>query len=144
MTDLAQKRLAGLPEHVCRAVEVLSSEEAVSAIWLIGSRASGTDSETSDWDLLVFSAGEPRTRIRMARDIDVIRVGPSLHFLADGQKHEDFLQDFKPWCWQESGDSASYLGLEFDEVPEGPQVAVDHGSSVRRPSRRGILLWART
>jgi hypothetical protein len=125
------------PEHVRRAVAELASEPAAQSIWLVGSQASGTARPSSDWDLLVFSADEPRERNRRCDELDVIHVGPSGHFLAEGQPAAGFTRCFENWEWQEDGDQATYTGYDL----LGETDYHEGSSPVRRPQRRAVRLW---
>lgn len=126
-----------LPDYAQRAVADLVSEPATQSIWLIGSRASNTARPSSDWDLLVFSGDEPRERDRRCDDLDVVHVGPSRHFLAEGQPAAGFTLSFENWEWREDGDQAIYTGYDLiDETDD-----YEGSAPVRRPQRRAIRIW---
>jgi hypothetical protein len=92
---------------------------------------------SSDWDLLVFSADEPRERHRRCDELDVIHVGPSRHFLAEGQPAAGFTLCFANWEWREDGDHATYTGYDF----LGKTDDYDGSSPVRRLQRRAVRIW---
>lgn len=128
-----------LPDYVRRAVADLASEPTTQSIWLIGSRASDTARPSSDWDLLVFSSTEPRERHRRCNELDVIHVGPSRYFLAEGQPAASFTRSFANWEWDEDGDQATYTG--YDLLGETEHA---DSSPVRRPQRRAVRIWIGT
>jgi hypothetical protein len=129
--------IAQLPDYVQRAVADLASEPATQSIWLIGSRASSTARPSSDWDLLVFSADEPRERDRRCDELDVVHVGPSGHFLAEGQPVAGFTLSFANWEWREAGDQAIYTGYDL----LGETDDYEGSSPVRRPQRSAVRIW---
>ena len=48
--------LAACPKEITAIIEEIAREPATTAVWLLGSRANGTATTKSDWDVLVFSA----------------------------------------------------------------------------------------
>lgn len=129
------------PDYVRRAVAELAEERTTLSIWLVGSQASGTAKESSDWDLLVFSNAEPRERSRRCAELDVIHVGPSGRFLAEGESAANFTLSFANWEWKEQGDQATYTGRDFsgDETVRNAEL-----TPFDRPHRQAIRIWLRS
>lgn len=127
-----------LPEHVQRVITELVADSSVHKIWLVGSRANGTASPTSDWDLLVFSNRDPNVREERCSDVDVIWKGPT-----QTQREGGSIQiDFTRFQWAENDDgTADYVGYKFIEFEYG--VVRDASiSPVSRPPQRAVCIWA--
>jgi hypothetical protein len=130
-----------LPDFVQRALAELSNGSATLSIWLVGSRANGTATESSDWDLLVFSEAEPQERSRRCDELDVIHVGPSGLFLAEGQRAAEYTLSFSNWEWKEQGDQATYTGCD---LPDGATGRNAEGTPFNRPQRQAKRVWLRS
>jgi predicted nucleotidyltransferase len=132
-----------LPPDVEEVAGQLRSDPTVQEIWLIGSRASGSASPTSDWDLLVRSDRDPGVAPRRSPNVDVLWCGPSGATLVEGE--EEYLKfDFSDFQWEVVNCSeAAYVGRRFKEFEYG----VAHDSSEPRYVRdrqSALLLWKRT
>ena len=126
---------------IAEAVAKLAGESATREIWLIGSRANGSASETSDWDLLVFSYEEPVPVTRRHSHVDVLRVGPSGHVLLEGQP-EEFTLQFTDFQWSVVSEGlASYIGKKAIDFQEGEPKNYDAPRFVRVPLK-AVLLWS--
>ncbi len=131
-----------LPPHVEGVIGQLISDANVNQIWLIGSRANGSASATSDWDLLVLSEKEPSNCSRCCPGIDVLWCGPSGSTLVEGAyKHLTFqFSDFK---WKAQNGEATYLDRKFTDVEYG--VTRDASQPVLvRSQQRALLIWQRS
>lgn len=129
-----------IPEDLARVLERFVSEfPRVTEIWVFGSRADGTASDDSDWDLLVRSddhltaaAVRPAQHFRSERFCLFIAHGDS--FERPWPRAHDGLTEtgsFPDWRWTWEGDRARY-----------------HGSSLKPGRRTGeksaVRIWMRT
>jgi len=130
-----------LPQFVCRAIDELAGDSSTQSIWLVGSRANECAKDNSDWDLLVFSARDPKPGSASSAAIDVIRVGPSGNFLLDG-KGLDFLLSFSNWLWTPTGETAATYTSYDLEAADGPLV-VKSTAGPLRVQRKAFRLWPR-
>jgi hypothetical protein len=123
------------------AVTELAGEAGTLAVWLIGSRANGTERKDSDWDLLVFCEQEPVPAPQKREFVDILRVGPSGRVLLEGKSEEHMLQ-LANFQWKVIAKRhASYVGTKFIESSCG--VAVDYDSPrVLSSNLKAILLWS--
>jgi predicted nucleotidyltransferase len=129
-----------LPRVVAEILATLAREDGVQSVWLIGSRANGTATGTSDWDLLVLQEGDPVATKARHPDVDVLRVGPSKAGLLEGRS-ETFL--FSNFEWQETpAGLARYRGKRPIEYPEG-QILDSTSPRFDRPNSRAIRLWTK-
>jgi predicted nucleotidyltransferase len=98
---------------------------SVSAIWLLGSRAHGTERPESDWDLLVFADQDSFTAMR--EDADLHAPGIDLLVVTDGDRFEQPWTDeghsvpkggyLDTWRWTEnSWTEATYLCSRTNEM----------------------------
>lgn len=122
-----------------QVLQELALDERVESVWLIGSRANGTASKSSDWDLLVFQTHDPAPTQAKHPDVDVLRVGPSGKVLLDGQSEEHTLL-FADFQWEGSGEVARYRGKHFVAFTEGQAVDVD-APRFLRPWQCAKRLW---
>ena len=109
----------------------------IAAVWLIGSRANGTEKETSDWDLLVF--GDVAT-------LECLKARPNLHrgnvdclALVDGEFRNAWGQrkslTLKELNWEEAESHALYTEHKWSDG-EGSTGVVS-----RR--MRAVKLWGK-
>lgn len=130
-----------LSEAVLAVITELSQEPSVLEVWLMGSRANASASESSDWDLLVFSEHEPRASPGRHPKVDVLWAGPSGSLLLEGQP-ECMALNFSDFQWvRRSADSAEYLGRKSLDHPPGIARDATEPAQVRVPSC-SIRLWA--
>ena len=105
--------LAACPKEITAIIDEIAREPATTAVWLLGSRANGTATTKSDWDVLVFSAEETTPVASRYEGLDVLRVGSEGNALLEG-KSEDLIQPFSRFKWSRTGDrEASYMGQRF-------------------------------
>ena len=129
-----------LPVHVQEAVFAIAADPKTHKVWLIGSRANGTATAISDWDLLVESGREPVATDRRFKDVDVLHLGPTGRLLLEGMPSSHELS-FANFQWSETSSStATYRGVRFLQV--GPEVVRDSPSVVSQASV-AVLLWSR-
>jgi hypothetical protein len=108
-----------IPEYIKNLVAQLAEDISIMEVWLIGSRASGTYHESSDWDILVFSTREPQVNSTRVAGVDVLWKGPSGNILLEGQP-DSFQFNFSDFQWLDYAEGrATYRGRKFLEVPEG-------------------------
>ena len=107
-----------IPKFVQSEVKVLSEQECVESIWLIGSQANGTANKESDWDLLVFQDKDVEHITHSSNLIDVVRVSTASRFLqTDGYNHS---YSFSSWEWKPINNKyALYIGKHFIEYKDG-------------------------
>src|SRR6266481_2132913 len=109
-----------LPEYVAKLVAVCPS---IRAVWLIGSRANGTERPGSDWDLLVFADAAILSRLRGDDDlrqrsadlcVDLLLVHDGDNFLEPwGSPEHEKHGSLTGWEWRELSDSeAEYRGTK--------------------------------
>jgi predicted nucleotidyltransferase len=119
-TVLFPPELAACPKRLIALIEEIAREPATTAVWLFGSRANGTATTQSDWDILVFRAEETKPVASRCEGLDVLRVDPSGNALLEG-KPEDLIQPFSRFKWSRTGSrEASYTGQRF-RVDVGPR-----------------------
>ena len=109
---------------------------SITKVWLLGSRANGTETDFSDWDFLVFSEAPIYEEIK--RDTKLHREDVDL-LLVDGEEGE-FLNPFgrtekggslTNWKWNEVSDElANYEGTKFVSDGEGMVDGMEGGTSV--------------
>lgn len=129
---------------VALAVAELAAEPSTREVWLIGSRANGTATEESDWDLLVFTDEDPHpvAARRLKVKIDILRVGPSGRALLEG-KPEDLRFEFADFSWSSvSGECASYIGKKSNDYVDLQAYDMDT-PRFRRLKLKARLLWLR-
>lgn len=128
---------------VALAVAELAAEPSTREVWLIGSRANGTATDESDWDLLVFTDEDPRpvAARRLKIKIDILRVGPSGRALLEG-KPEELRFDFADFSWSPvSGECASYIGKKPNGYVE-LQARDTDTPRFQRLNLKARLLWS--
>lgn len=93
--------------------EICSRCGRIESVWLFGSRANGTELETSDWDLLAF--GNQATIDCIRRHGDLERPDVDLFVVTNGEDFHSIWRD-KPvnylteWEWTRQSESrATYL-----------------------------------
>jgi hypothetical protein len=124
------------PRQLWDYIELLTARyRSVSAIWLLGSRADGTEGPESDWDLLVFADQDNFTAMR--EDPDMHAVGIDLLVVTDGDRFE------QPWI--EEGHSIPKGGyLDNWRWTENSWTAATYLSSRTNETMPAIRLWPRT
>ncbi len=114
------------PELYDYLFQVTVRHSGIESIWLVGSRANGTATETSDWDFIVFGS----TKILENLKDDEILHRPDVDFLVvldDGNSFERPWGRRKrgslaSWKWVKNNDSsATYVGTKW--FPDQEQVA---------------------
>jgi hypothetical protein len=129
-----------LSDAVAEIVAELRLEGSVEQIWLIGSRASGRATASSDWDLLVFSSEDPRECPCRRIGVDVLWRGPSGRILLEG-KPSCLAIYFSDLQWSESAPGyATYRGRKF----QGDDLDVrDYSPAMIFVQSSAIRLWTR-
>jgi hypothetical protein len=114
---------------------------ALSSIWLIGSRANGTATPTSDWDFIAFGTLD---------SLNFLRTAVHLH------RHDtDFLvvtngDDFAA-AWGSTDKTGSLKGWEWEKVTESlsrytqvKRVKREDGAGVQLLQKQAIRVWSKT
>jgi len=83
-------RINEFPEQVVEVLNRLIKEKETDSIWLVGSRANGTEHTDSDWDFIVFVSNQLSERTARHSQVDIIRVDRSGNYLLEGQPMEGF------------------------------------------------------
>jgi predicted nucleotidyltransferase len=124
-------------------VVAVAQAPSVAAIWLIGSRANGTERGESDWDLLVF--GTQQTLAFLASsgslhksEVDLLVVTNGDDFQAawgERSKHGSLSE----WQWQQVSETeAQYMQAKWQEREEGSGVVVSQSRAVRVWPQNGL------
>lgn len=106
-----------LPTHIASLVDSLRSR--AREVWLIGSRANGTETTTSDWDLLVFGNEALLTELESSREVDgadVLVVFDGTSFRSPWSRAADGMKSgtLSGWKWQLVSDAeATYEGTKW-------------------------------
>jgi hypothetical protein len=116
-------------------------------VWLIGSRANGTASDSSDWDLLVFGGVDSLDRLRrhgntLAREnIDVLVVfGDDLFEKPWGDKKKS--GSLLTWNWQRVSDNkAIYTQAKRMPQTEDDSDYADTLGMIEKSTVKAIRLW---
>lgn len=125
---------------VARVFHELSHDGGVWSVWLIGSRANGSATEASDWDLLVFQTCDPTPTEARLPNVDVLCVGPSGRILLEG-KSAEYAFGLADLEWTETSEGvARYRGKRFVEYSEGQAVDSD-APRFDRPFLCAKRLW---
>jgi|SRR5450759_3665356 len=101
--------------------ELVRRNPAITAAWLIGSRANGTAKPTSDWDILVFA--DAATLQAIKDDKDLHKVFVDLLIVKENGEFEkpwgcEKRGSLSSWHWhQTSPTGASYQSVKFN--PDG-------------------------
>ena len=112
-------KVSKLPPEINAFVERM--RECGFRVWLIGSRANGTETARSDWDLLVFGDANLLDRLgqeQAPEKADVLVVYDQDAFRSpwsrdDGQFNQGSL---KQWGWTETSTSeATYMGTKWPD-----------------------------
>lgn len=142
-TRLSAMKLEPQFAPVAPAVALLSAEPSTREVWLIGSRANGTATDESDWDLLVFMDEDPRpvAARQLKIKIDILRVGPSGQVLLEG-KPKEFTFNFADFSWSlVSEECASYVGKKPNDYVDLQAYDTDT-RRFQRPKLKARLLWS--
>jgi len=129
-----------LPPDVESVFNDLTNDDSVLEVWLMGSRASGTATSLSDWDLLVLSNAEPTVVPARMNGVDVLWSGPTGAILLEGRP-ETLMFEFKDFQWRETENGcAEYRGRKFTDAEDG--VARDASIPLQVfVSCRAVRLW---
>ena len=118
---------------------------AIESIWLIGSRANGTDLPTSDWDIVAFSGDQLLSDLSADKEIHLPEVD-LLVVLSDLDTFERPWGESKSgslsgWSWTQTGsDTATYIGTKW--VPDQEEVAGGWElGEVVSSELRALLVW---
>ncbi len=103
------------------AREVAAAHPGVTEMWLLGSRANGTATEKSDWDILVFADEATLNSFRQDFDSHDSRVDLLVVKSADGRFEKPWGRkksgSLESWQWRRLSDTeASYRSTKF--VPD--------------------------
>ena len=114
-------KLYELPDLIRKNLEaILVSYNDIKEIWLFGSRSNGTESDSSDWDFLIFADEKLLSALRqepkIKNNIDILVVYDGDHFEdpwprdSNGKFKKGNLKD---WEWKQvSLDEAEYVGTK--------------------------------
>ena len=98
-----------------------SVADDIKSVWLFGSRANGTSTSVSDWDLMVFANKSALSQLKNAPHlkhslVDVMVVYDGLNFVEPWPESESYIKcgDLDSWAWvEESADSAKYTATKY-------------------------------
>ena len=116
--------------------QVKTTVPSIESIWLIGSRANGNASETSDWDFIAFGTGEALEQIRNASELH----RPDADFLVvvNGEDFEnawgerDKTGALSSWEWKRVSDMrAEYTEAKWVETEEEAKVVLRRRHAIR-------------
>ena len=131
-------------EFIGEVVDELAEELATLAVWLIGSQATGNQTASSDWDLLVFSSAEPVPRTPRRKHVDVLHCGPSGLILLEGQTDSQAV-NFEDFQWKLTGPSdADYRGRRLLEDAREGTARSSHEPIMKFIPSKARLLWSRS
>lgn len=115
-----------LTDHIEKYVNDLKSEfPSITSVWLIGSRANGSERDDSDWDFLVFSSSPIHEEIKNnavfhREDVDLLIIGENGEFSKPFGKPK--AGSLMKWKWNQVSDVlAHYEGCEW--VPDEEDAA---------------------
>ena len=89
--------------------QLTSAHPTIQSVWLLGSRANGTERPDSDWDLLVFGTREILDALKHNQQfhpqiVDLLVVYNGNDFEQPwGEKQK--LGSLTEWCWKESSEN---------------------------------------
>jgi hypothetical protein len=122
-------------QTVCRYIDLLTRRyQSISAIWLIGSRASCTERPDSDWDLLAFADSDAFGA--MQRDPDVRAPGIDLLVIIDNDRFE------QPWV-EEGKNTAKFGYLSVWRWTQNSPTEATYLSSRAQNTAPALRLWPR-
>lgn len=139
--------LQTIPREVGAYLEsVTTACPSIAEIWLFGSRANGTESDRSDWDLLAFGDGDTCNVLRgheelRRDDVDLLVVDSSGNFQTPwGDRKKGSLES---WRWSRLTDEeAAYEGRKWCPDVGQAGIGIELGS-LDKPHLRAFRLWSR-
>ncbi len=120
----------------------LSSEyDSINSIWLLGSRANGTNRTDSDWDFLIFADKKTLDSLKQSRSLKLKNVDVLVVY--DKNKFEDPWSHKKGsldnWKWKQlTKNKAKYWGIKW--VSEGFSDGMEN-SRFDEGERTAIKIW---
>lgn len=133
-------RINEFPEQVVEVLNRLIKEKETDSIWLVGSRANGTEHTDSDWDFIVFVSNQLSERTARHSQVDIIRVDRSGNYLLEGQPME-LSGQFKTWQWRQIEPGRSVYTVRV--IPECGGEGLFDNEKIRFVGLRGIYVWRR-
>jgi len=106
---------------------------SVSSVWLLGSRASGSERPESDWDLLVFA--DEGSFAAMQSDPDVRAAGVDLLVVSSGDRFEQ--------PWREAAELAKFGYLSTWEWTPVSETEATYLSTRLQKHVPAARLWRR-
>ena len=129
------------PDYVKNIVCKLMEEPTTISIWLVGSRANGTEREDSDWDILTFVEEDVSPRDIRDDRVDVIKVDLKGNYLLEGQ-NSYLIGSFDKWGWRDLGcEKANYSVRRTPSDIE--KCEIYDLSDVKIETLNGYKIWAR-
>lgn len=117
------------------AQQVASGDEDVLTVWLIGSRANGTSTPSSDWDFLVF--GSEGTLARLRNSTALQRDGTDLLVVTNNNEFEGTWGTAKTgsllqWEWRQLSEAeAEYMAAKWVEREDGSNMVLSRKRAIR-------------
>jgi predicted nucleotidyltransferase len=118
--------------------QIADSSPELDSIWLIGSRANGTATESSDWDFIAF--GTSSTLETLRSDTRLHREKTDFLVVTNGEDFEaawgeiDKTGSLSEWEWK-------VLSASESEYTQSKWVEREEGSRVECTRSRGIKVW---
>ena len=108
-----------------------SVADGIDSLWLFGSRANGTSTSASDWDLMLFANESTLSQLKTVPHlkhalVDVLVVYDGLNFVEPWPESEDYIKsgDLDSWAWvEESASSARYRATKYLDEDEWFKLA---------------------
>ena len=112
----------------------------LASIWLIGSRANGTNTAISDWDFIAFGSEQTIAYLRQTKHLH--RDNTDFLIVTNGDDFQaawgelDKTGSLKEWQWKQLTDTEA-------EYMQSKWVEHEDGSSVKTTQSRAIKVWPR-
>ncbi|MES2365219.1 MAG: nucleotidyltransferase domain-containing protein [Pseudomonadota bacterium] len=117
-------------------VQVKAAYSSIESVWLIGSRANGSASETSDWDFIVFANRETLEHLRST--VEFHRANVDFLVVVNGEDFEnawgekDKTGALSAWEWKLVTDAhAEYTETKWVETEENAKVVLQRRKAIR-------------
>ncbi len=129
---------SSFPPHVRNVLDSLKNEPETESIWLIGSRANGTEKTGSDWDFMIFVRDPVSKHPVRSEAVDVIRVDPQGRCLLEGQPL-DLIHSLETWRWRQTGPKQAQYSVRIS--PEREKGVGYDLEDVQFRKRRAFKIW---
>ena len=108
-----------------------SVADDIDSVWLFSSRANGTSTSASDWDLMLLASERTLSQLKSVPHlkyglVDVLVVYDGLNFVEPWPESGDRIKsgDLDSWAWvQESASSARYRATKYLDEDEWFRLA---------------------